>query len=797
MTTGQKLILGIILLTLIVSGSLIYLLTRDMRALVNRTQSETEKHIQQVGQSPTDTEKPETPTLGDQIADITEVSGNEQVEAEASKIANQIASIMEPSLASARTLADVLIAYKIYCEKREVEPDREFISSLMMDSLIADSDKQALWVQWEPDCFDGNDAEFIGKEIIDEGGIRENLDFESKGQFNFWFYKEDGKITRSFLDDAYFEIRDYYLGALRSGKDYITNPYWDGDVQVSTVAIPLIFKEKIVGVIGVDIRISDLVKILNDSKPLETGHAFLVTSDQKFAYHPQAGWSDTGDGEDKEGKPISKIPELSETAKYLEKGGDKGMQVAYTSKAILGPKNEAEMRVIHVPVHFGNFPKAWTVVVTAPLDQVMKARNETGEVVGAVVTQMKNSSAETQKYANKSIARAYIVGVVVLLLALLVGILFAKSVNADVAAKDYWYRQILNTVHAPISVVDMNRKITFLNKSARDLLKRGEDDCVGADHNTIWGSQLDGPLDSLQTKNERKCKGLFELLHWDIYADFIKERNGNRTGMIEFFHDVTAHENVLALVQGVNALISRTVERMGDITSDSAQLSSGSEEQAASLQEITANMLQMSVQTNQNAENAGTANKLTNEAVKAAKTGQSRMNDMIESMTQISENAKNTQKVIKTIDDIAFQTNLLALNAAVEAARAGTHGKGFAVVAEEVRNLATRSAKAAHETAELIKKNGLQIETGVKTASQTSEALNAIADQVAKAMELVSDIASGSQEQAVNVARISSTLRQVEMVTQQSSQTAVATATVAQELNEDIHELSKMMEKIK
>ncbi len=135
----------------------------------------------------------------------------------------------------------------------------------------------------------------------------------------------------------------------------------------------------------------------------------------------------------------------------------------------------------------------------------------------------------------------------------------------------------------------------------------------------------------------------------------------------------------------------------------SQSLAQNSSEQAASLEETSASLEQMSLDDQADAENAKKANRLSSEASAAASKGENDMLAMNAAMDGLKASSDDIAKIIKTINDIAFQTNILALNAAVEAARAGEAGLGFAVVADEVRNLAQRSAAAANETAAKLK----------------------------------------------------------------------------------------------
>ena len=159
--------------------------------------------------------------------------------------------------------------------------------------------------------------------------------------------------------------------------------------------------------------------------------------------------------------------------------------------------------------------------------------------------------------------------------------------------------------------------------------------------------------------------------------------------------------------------------------------------------------------------------------------GMTRLSSAVE---KIKASSEVTAKIVKTIDEIAFQTNLLALNAAVEAARAGDAGKGFAVVAEEVRDLAMRSAEAARNTSELIEVSVQNAEEGVALNQEVVAQLGEIDSGVARAREVMGEIALASEQQKRGVEEINTALERMDGVTQATAASAQESASAAEEL---------------
>jgi ABC-type transporter Mla subunit MlaD len=232
----------------------------------------------------------------------------------------------------------------------------------------------------------------------------------------------------------------------------------------------------------------------------------------------------------------------------------------------------------------------------------------------------------------------------------------------------------------------------------------------------------------------------------------------------------------------------------GHLTTASQQLAEGASEQASSLEETSSSLEEMASMTKQNAENASQANQLMTKASGVVKRSDDSMNQLNSSMGEISRASEETQKIIKTIDEIAFQTNLLALNAAVEAARAGEVGAGFAVVADEVRNLAMRAADAAKNTAHLIEGTVKKIREGSELVARTNEEFKQVAAMVINSGELVEGIAAASQEQAQGIEQITKAVAEVDKVTQQNAANAEESASASEEMNAQAGQMKEFVE---
>ncbi|MCC2614158.1 methyl-accepting chemotaxis protein [Neorhizobium sp. Rsf11] len=202
------------------------------------------------------------------------------------------------------------------------------------------------------------------------------------------------------------------------------------------------------------------------------------------------------------------------------------------------------------------------------------------------------------------------------------------------------------------------------------------------------------------------------------------------------------------------------------------------EEAAAALEEV-ATAVKMSASGAEEAKKSvGIANSDTSQAAKVVA-------DTVAAMQEIAKSSHQIGQIIGVIDEIAFQTNLLALNAGVEAARAGEAGKGFAVVAQEVRELAQRSATAAREIKALVASASRDVSGGVALVGQAGAALDGIERHVRMINQQVLAIVQSSAEQSVALAEITSTISQLDQITQQNAsmveQTNAATQSLASE----------------
>lgn len=230
-----------------------------------------------------------------------------------------------------------------------------------------------------------------------------------------------------------------------------------------------------------------------------------------------------------------------------------------------------------------------------------------------------------------------------------------------------------------------------------------------------------------------------------------------------------------------------------EIAASNLDLSSRTEQQAATLGETASSMAELTEAVQKNTDNAEAANKLALAASDVAMRGGQVVQQVVGTMTAIDASSKKIVDIISVIDGIAFQTNILALNAAVEAARAGEQGRGFAVVASEVRSLAQRSSSAAREIKGLITDSVEKVRLGSQLVSNAGTTMDEMLASVQQVTAIMSEILTASQQQSTGIVLINAAIGQMDEVTQQNAALVEESAAAAESLQNRARDLLETM----
>ncbi len=609
------------------------------------------------------------------------------------------------------------------------EGGREFVVKLMSDILESSNDDvTGIWTAWEPNAFDGQDAKHVNSSYHD-----------ATGRFIPSVYKNNGSIEVEALtgyDDPV--AGQYYLNALQSGKEHISEPYayqsGSGETVLFSISIPVTKDGQTVGVVGVDVDMSKINKSMNSLKILEDGFMFVLSPDGMFATFPDESLFMTD-------YKKSWLNQFSADIDEIRQNGGSFTRAVYSDTL------KENITLSAKSVDFSESGESWVVCAVIP-----------------------------QKTVNAPVTSILILIISIsLIIVLLVGGVIYFIVSRKI-------KPVGEIMTAAKMMSDGNLNVTVAHHSKDEL------------------GQLCEAMRSFIQTLKQIVEDLGMAMTYIAQGDFdIPEPKRPFIGDFKIIEDNVRRiiMDMSQIISDIRVSADQVSSGANQVSIGAQSLAQGATEQAASVEELSASISTMREEFTRTSESIVKITRDTDKAEHNLQATYGQMQTLMDDLHDVNSKSAEISKIIKTIEDIAFQTNILALNAAVEAARAGAAGKGFAVVAEEVRNLAGKSAEAAKNTAMLIESTVSSIANVTQNAETTVQTMDIINSTTRDVATDVRDIAKTVDEELSSMNQIALGIDQISEVVQTNSATSQQSAAASEELSSQAGLLHDMVAKFK
>jgi len=758
--------------------------------------------------------------------------------------AQRISTELSGSYDTANTLANTLLQ-----QRRQGTLTRPAAAALLHSQLEAHPEWVGMGTMWEPNAFDGKDAEHVGDEAHDD-----------TGRFmSYWAWDNGTLLTEPLRDYEVPGSGDWYLLPRESKAPMLVEPYeyqiGGNTVLMTTLSMPLLEDGNFLGTVTVDFALATLQQRLSKLTPMGAGYVVLLSPSGRVLAS-------------KDPAEVGKVRKDPTTLHALEKVVHGEIYSDFAADAEGYVEVYAPMRVGTAEQRFALgvlVPRdllvqqarslLWIVIgvgiasavalclalflllrgqVVRPLSTAMAVANDIAsgkldtsihiarhDEIGSLLESMRRMQQQLQAVmaAQRGMAQHHDEGQISYRMdeSLFPGEYggMVHDTNALVGSHVQVQQRLIEVMkHYAVGdlSVDMDRlpgekaAITEAMDETKASLS-----AINAEIKRLAGAAAAGDF-SLRGDEKRfqhdfrdMVAGLNQLMHAtdgnlvQVSSLLQAIARGDLTARMEGdFHGVFAsmRDDANSTVAQLTSIIGRIQSAASSINLAASEIAQGNndlsrrtEQQAANLEETAASMEELTSTVRQNAEHARQANQLAQGAHGVASQGGDIVGKVVTTMSAIEASSKKIADIISVIDGIAFQTNILALNAAVEAARAGEQGRGFAVVASEVRTLAQRSAGAAKEIKGLIEDSVGKVADGSQLVHQAGTTMGEIVTSVQRVTGIMAEISAASQEQSAGIEQVNQTVVQMDETTQQNAALVEEATAAARAMEEQANQL--------